>query len=258
MSIWLLVGSGWLIAAAGMALLWLVAGRRNAGVVDVAWSFATGLLGVWFAFNAGGWAPRQGLVGAFAGIWGLRLGIHLFRRVAGEAEDGRYQALREQWGDRASFNLLLFFQVQAIWAVMFSAPMLLAARVTHPAFGALDLTGLLIWLVAVAGESLADRQLALFRESPVTRGQVCQVGLWRYSRHPNYFFEWLHWWTYVAIGISAPWGWLTLAGPALMYLFITRVTGIPPTEARALRSRGDAYREYQRTTNAFVPGPPRR
>jgi len=258
MNIWLLLGSGWLLAAIGMALLWLLVGRRNAGVVDVAWSFATGLLGVWFAFSAGGWAPRQGLVGALAGIWGVRLGLYLVRRVASEAEDGRYQALREEWGDRASAKLFQFFQIQAFWAVMFAAPMLLAARNAHPAFTALDIAGVLIWLVAIGGESLADRQLAAFRSQPANRGQVCRTGLWRVSRHPNYFFEWIHWWAYVAIGIAAPWGWMTLAGPALMYYFLTRVTGIPPTEARALHSRGDAYRDYQRTTNAFFPGPPRR
>jgi len=116
---------------------------------------------------------------------------------------------------------------------------------------------LLIWIVAIGGESLADSQLAQFRSDPAGGGQVCRDGLWRYSRHPNYFFEWVHWWAYVAIGIAAPWGWLTIAGPVLMYSFITRLTGIPPTEARALVTRGDAYREYQRTTNAFFPGPPR-
>jgi len=257
MSIWLLLASGWGIAAVAMAVLWLAVGRRNAGVVDVAWSFATGLLGVWFALNAGGWGPRQGLVAALAGIWGVRLGAYLWRRVAREPEDGRYQAMKAEWGDRASQRLFYFFQVQAFWAVMFAVPMLLAARFAHPAFTAGDVVGLLFWLAAIGGESLADRQLAAFRSDPARRGQVCREGLWRYSRHPNYFFEWIHWWAYAAIGIAAPWGWLTLAGPVLMYYFITRVTGIPPTEARALVSRGDAYRNYQRTTNAFFPGPPR-
>jgi steroid 5-alpha reductase family enzyme len=256
-NIWQSLGSGWLIAAAAMALLWLAVGRRNGGVVDVAWSFATGLLGVWFAFNAAGWAPRQGLVAALAGIWGVRLGLYLLRRVASEAEDGRYQALKAEWGDRAATRLFYFFQAQAFWAVMFATPMLIAARAPHPAFTIGDLAGLLIWLLAIGGESLADRQLAAFRADPARRGQVCREGLWRYSRHPNYFFEWVHWWAYVAIGIAAPWGWLTLAGPVAMYYFITRVTGIPPTEARALVSRGDAYRDYQRTTSAFFPRQPR-
>jgi steroid 5-alpha reductase family enzyme len=257
MNTWQLLGSGWLVAAVAMALLWFAVGRRNAAVVDVAWSLATGLLGVWFAFNADGWAPRRGLVAALAGVWGVRLGLYLLRRVAREAEDGRYQALKAEWGDRASTRLFYFFQAQAFWAVMFAAPMLLAARSRHPAFTAADVAGLVLWLVAIGGESLADRQLAAFRANADNRGKVCRDGLWRYSRHPNYFFEWIHWWVYVAIGLAAPWGWLTLAGPVLMYYFITRITGIPPTEVRALVSRGDAYRDYQRTTNAFFPGPPR-
>jgi steroid 5-alpha reductase family enzyme len=111
--------------------------------------------------------------------------------------------------------------------------------------------------VAFAGESLADRQLSRFRQDPRNRGRVCRDGLWRYSRHPNYFFEWLHWWAYVALAAGSPLWWIAVAGVAMMLLFLTRVTGIPPTEAQALRSRGEAYREYQRTTSAFFPWPPR-
>jgi steroid 5-alpha reductase family enzyme len=113
-------------------------------------------------------------------------------------------------------------------------------------------------VLALGGEAIADAQLSRFRRDPANRGTVCRTGLWRYSRHPNYFFEWVHWWAYVLIGIAAPWGWLALFGPALMLLFLFKITGIPPTEARALESRGDAYREYQRTTSVFVPWPPRR
>ena len=256
MSVLATVGVGWVVMSAAMALLWLIVWRRNAGYVDVAWSLGTGVLAVAFALTAeGGYHPRRLLVAALACIWAIRLGGYLLRRVAGEPEDGRYQALRRDWGARAPLYLFVFFQVQAIWAVMFSAPMLIAARNPRPGIVAGDLIGVLIAVVAIVGESLADRQLARFRSDPASRGRVCQVGLWRYSRHPNYFFEWLHWFAYVAIGFAAPWGWLTLAGPVVMYVFITRVTGIPPTEARAIESRGDAYREYQRTTSAFVPWP---
>jgi steroid 5-alpha reductase family enzyme len=112
-------------------------------------------------------------------------------------------------------------------------------------------------LVAVAGEAIADRQLQRFRENPANRGQVCQTGLWRYSRHPNYFCEWLHWWAYVACSGLRPvtlWG---LLGPLAMWWFLNRVTGIPPTEAQSLKSRGEAYRRYQQTTSRFFPWPPR-
>jgi steroid 5-alpha reductase family enzyme len=114
--------------------------------------------------------------------------------------------------------------------------------------------GVAVWVVAVAGEWIADRQLARFRADPGSRGRVCRAGLWRYSRHPNYFFEWLHWWAYVPIGHAQP---LTFLGPAAMLLFLLRVTGIPYAERQALASRGEAYRAYQRATSAFLPWPPR-
>ena len=176
MNIWLLLASGWLIAAAAMALLWLAVGRRNGGVVDVAWSFATGLLGVWFAFNAGGWAPRQGLVAALAGVWGVRLGVYLFRRVAREPEDGRYQAMKAEWGDRAAARLFVLLPAAGVLGGDVRGADAARGPVAHPAFTTGDLAGLVIWLVAIGGESLADRQLAAFRANPADRGQVCRDG----------------------------------------------------------------------------------
>ncbi|MHC4861771.1 MAG: DUF1295 domain-containing protein [Planctomycetota bacterium] len=231
------IALAWGAMALIMAALWLFQrSKRNAGIVDVAWSFGTGLAAVWFAATAAGPGARRLLVAALAGIWGFRLGVYLYRRVSSEAEDGRYRALREKWGEKTQRNLFVFFQLQAFWAVLFAAPMLVAAENTAPAPGIGDLVGALVWLVAMAGEWTADRQLARFRSDPGNAGQVCREGLWRYSRHPNYFFEWVHWWAYVAIGVGGPFGWLTLAGPAVMLLFLTKITGIPPTESRALRS----------------------
>jgi steroid 5-alpha reductase family enzyme len=258
MSMITLVGTGWAVMAVVMAALWMIQLRRsNAGFVDVAWSFGTALLGVYFAWSTGGLVGRRVMVGLMAAAWGVRLGSHLIRRVLSEAEDGRYQALRASWGAKAHARFFAFFQVQAFWAVMFATPMLVAARSSRPVLGCLDALGVAIWLVALTGEAVADRQLAAFRIRPENRGKVCQTGFWRYSRHPNYFFEWLHWWAYVSIGLVAPLGWLTLLGPAVMLYFLFKVTGIPPTEARALATRGDAYRDYQRTTSVFVPWPPR-
>ena len=153
--------------------------------------------------------------------------------------------------------MFLFFQLQAAWAVLFALPMWVAAD--NPTMGLqwFDYAGVLVWLIAVTGESIADTQLARFRGNPDNKGKVCDGGLWRYSRHPNYFFEWIGWWSYVLIAIGGPYVWAALGGPIVMYVFITRVTGIPLTEKQAIRSRGDAYRRYQRTTNALFPGPPR-
>lgn len=252
------IAVGWLVMIAVMGGLWLVQrARLNAAIVDVAWAFGTGLLGVGFAALASGLTARRLLVGTLAALWSLRLAGYLLRRVRREPEDGRYQTLRRRWGDSAQRNLFLFFQVQAVWAVLFAVPMLAAAS-SPRRLGWLDAAGAALWLLALAGESLADAQLSRFRADPDNRGRVCAAGLWRYSRHPNYFFEWLHWWAYVLIAGGPPYAWVALPGPLLMLFFLFRVTGIPPTEAQALESRGDAYREYQRTTSVFVPWPPRR
>lgn len=248
---------GWAGVAALMSLFWLLQRRtEDAGIVDVVWSVGVGALAAWFCLRADGLPLRRMLVALLAGLWSMRLAAYLLRRVLRMPEDGRYQKLRVKWGANTQRNLFLFFQVQAVWSVLFAAPMLVAARNSEP-LGPLDLLGVALWLVSIVGESIADRQLAGFRNDPMTKGKVCRRGLWRYSRHPNYFFEWIHWWAYVALGWSAPYGFPTLAGPALMLLFLFKVTGIPPTEANALASRGNAYRDYQRTTSVFVPWPPK-
>jgi steroid 5-alpha reductase family enzyme len=146
----------------------------------------------------------------------------------------------------------LLYQTQAAVAVLFSLPILGAMRSGR--LDTLAAIGVVTWLIAVAGESLADRQLARFRANRANQGLVCRDGLWRYSRHPNYFFEWIHWWAYVLIGHGAL---LTWIGPIGMLVFLFRITGIPYTELQALKSRGERYRAYQRTTSVFVPWFPR-
>jgi steroid 5-alpha reductase family enzyme len=148
--------------------------------------------------------------------------------------------------------------MQALVDVILSLPYLVAMTKPAPGLGAWDLAGVLVWVVTVVGETVADHQLATFRADPANCGRTCRVGLWRASRHPNYFFEWLHWWSYVLLAVGSPWWALTLVGPALMLFFLLKVTGIPAAEAQALASRGEDYRDYQRTTSAFVPWFPKR
>jgi steroid 5-alpha reductase family enzyme len=247
----------WAAVASFMAALWAVQWRRgNAGIVDVAWSCATGITAVWLVFWVDGDAARRTLVGALAAAWSVRLGVHLWKRVASEAEDGRYRYLREHLGDRVQPAMFAFFQVQALWALMFALPMWAAASAPRGRLDWIDALGIAIWVGALTGEAIADRQLARFRADPANRGKVCGHGLWAWSRHPNYFFEWLHWFAWVLIAAGSTYWWVTAAGVVMIYLFLTRVTGIPFTEAQSLRSRGDAYRAYQRTTPAFFPRPP--
>ncbi len=119
----------------------------------------------------------------------------------------------------------------------------------HP----LEFAGAALWLIAISGEALADAQLAAFKRRASNKGRVCDAGLWRYSRHPNYFFEWLIWVAYFVFALGSPWGWVAIVGPASILYLLLRVTGIPMTEEQSIRSRGDAYRRYQQTTSAFIP-----
>ena len=253
---WRLLLAIWLVCAAMMTLGWAWAQRReNAGIVDVLWS--TGLAAsavVNGTLGAGAAVPRIA-VAVLGGIWGTRLALHLWQRVRGEPEDGRYRALRGRWGNNP-FRWFGLFQFQAFLIPLFSIPFA-AAAANSSASMLWCVIGIGIWLIGVGGESLADRQLARFRADPSRRGKTCGVGLWRYSRHPNYFFEWLHWFSYVALALGAPTVWYSLLGPLLMYVFVRWISGVPYTEAQALRTRGDEYREYQRSTSVLIPWWPR-
>jgi steroid 5-alpha reductase family enzyme len=261
MAAWSLVLIGWALVAVMMTALWLVQRTTSdAGIVDVGWTAGLGMLAVLYGVFASGAGPYRALVATVAGLWSLRLATYVYvDRIRGKPEDGRYQTLRARWGERAQWRFLVFFQVQGLLDTILSLPMLVVATQRAPSLGGWQYAGLAVWVVAVSGEWSADRQLARFRADPANKGKTCRVGLWRYSRHPNYFFEWLHWWVYVLMGVGAGWWWLaTLIGPAVIFFFLFRVTGIPATEKQALASRGEDYRDYQRTTSMFVPLPPRR
>jgi steroid 5-alpha reductase family enzyme len=250
--------SAWAVSAIIMLVLWAIQYKtENAGTVDVAWSFLTPLVGVWLIFADGiENGIRQYLIIAFALFWGFRLGAFLYQRVMNEVEDGRYRYLREYCGNYAQLVMFVFFQMQATWTILFALPFWAASRNDSTDLGLLDITGIVIWLIAMAGETISDKQLHRFRMNSANKGMVCNVGLWRYSRHPNYFFEWLQWWTFVLIGYGSDYWWLTWLGLVVVYVFITRITGVPYTEQQSIRSRGDAYREYQKTTSMFFPMPP--
>lgn len=236
-----------------LAMWWHQYRTTNANLVDVAWSGGVGVLALLYAFLAQGDTQRRFLIALLAGAWSLRLAWHIFRRVAGEQEDGRYQNLRAHWREQTQLKFFLFYLAQALAVVVFSIPLLVVAVSSEPLPGWAASLAVFIWLVAVGGETLADRQLAAWKREPRNRGRTCRAGLWRYSRHPNYFFEWLHWFAYVPLAWGSPWWWLTLLGPALMLFLLFRVTGIPHTERQAVASRGEDYRAYQRATSMFFP-----
>jgi steroid 5-alpha reductase family enzyme len=245
-----------------MTIAWAVQQRTgNSGWVDTIWTFAVGLVGAGSAlWPVGGAAPnaRQWLVAALVAIWSLRLGLHIAVRSAGIKDDPRYAAFASEWGADSPRRMFIFLQNQGFGSIPLAFAIFLAARFPDPALRVQDALGALILMAGIAGEALADAQLKRFRLDPANKGRVCDAGLWRWSRHPNYFFEWFGWLAYPVIAISPDyvWGWATLLAPAFMYWILVHVTGIPPLEAQMLRSRGARYRHYQSCTSAFFPLPP--
>ncbi|WP_233237012.1 DUF1295 domain-containing protein [Bordetella sp. LUAb4] len=239
-----------IVMVAAMTLGWLWQRRHvNAGIVDVIWSGGMGMAALLIAVTGAGAAGPRLALALLAAAWSLRLARHLWRRVRRD-EDGRYRALRERWhGHQGKFFGL--FMLQAVLVPLFSLPFVAVAA--NPHNGIHLGIGVLLWAAALAGETLADRQLDRHRAIPANSGRSCRAGLWRYSRHPNYFFEWCHWFAYVALAWGSPLAWMAWSGPLLMFVFLRWVSGIPFTEQQALRSRGDEYRAYQRVTPAFFP-----
>ncbi len=242
------------------AALYALARRLdNYGIVDVAWSYAFAGLAAFYALAGAGEPLRRALIGTLAAVWSLRLGTHLLVRVASHhpKEDTRYLQLRRDWAGNFAQKMFGFFQLQAASVVLLGVAFLVPVFNPAPRFHLLEIIGVCLWFVALYGETIADAQLAAFKRDPANRGRVCAVGLWRLSRHPNYFFEWLVWVAFFVFALASPWGWLALIGPASILYLLLRVTGIPLTEEQAVRSKGDAYRRYQQTTSAFVPWFPR-
>lgn len=229
---------------------------RNAGMIDPVWAVTLGGMAMFVAGLGTGPVLNRALVATGGGIWGLRLARHLWRRNHRQPEDRRYRQFRLQWGDAAPRNMFWLFQLQALISMVLSVAFFVPAYSPDAPSRSAAVAAVSIWLVAVAGEAAADRQLKRFLAAPGRRDGVCRVGWWRYSRHPNYFFECLHWCAYAALAIGMPWGWLTLMPPFLMAWLLLRVSGLPLLEAHLVRTR-PGYREYMLTTSALVPWPPR-
>lgn len=257
MSAWGFAALVWAMSATAMVAVWAFSIRvRNIGYVDVAWAGLMALAALLAGLLADG-ATLPRILTALAGsIWGARLCVHLLDRVMREEEDGRYRALRQRW-DGSPAKFFIFFQMQALVVALFALPFFAAASSPGSVVSAWTIAAILVWLGSVAGEALADAQLSEHRSNPAKAGKTCRSGFWAWSRHPNYFFEWLHWFSYVLLAVHSPYWWLTWLGPVVMLIFLYRVSGIPWTEQNALRSRGEDYARYQREVSAFFPWPPR-
>ncbi len=255
-----------------MTIAWFICVKiKNFGFVDFIWSasFAIVTLGYWLLTavfekplnpEVGPFQLRRILFLFMVCGWSLRLATHLFKRLKSHhpIEDIRYVELRKKWaGPSLNSKFFVFFQFQAITVVLLTAPFYFILKNSASTISLLEVSGFTLWLVALVGESKADSQLKAFKANPKNKGQVCDQGLWKYSRHPNYFFEWFIWIGYFVFSLSSPMGWVSIYCPILMYFFLTKVTGIPITEELSLRSKGEIYRQYQLRTSAFFLWPPK-
>ena len=255
------LGEAWAVCAAIQLALWLVARRtRNAGIVDVGWALSftavIGVLGLSPLAAKSAWLPISIVVIA----WSTRLGCYLvWRGAATGPEEGRYVELRRRWALHANRRFLVFFQAQGAMTALLSTAFVVPFVAEPWDGGVLRVFAVVVAAGGVIGEASADRQLAQFKRDPANKGKVCDLGLWQYSRHPNYFFEWCVWIGYAlyTLAFMFPYNLIGLVGQAIILGSIFGVTGIPPTEEQAVRSRGDAYRDYQSRVSRFVPLPPR-
>jgi steroid 5-alpha reductase family enzyme len=257
-SVWGLLLVGAIVASVAMVALWALAVRiKDASHVDVAWAMLIATCAILYALLADGDTAHRLLAAVLASVWGYRLGLYLlFNRVLGKEEDGRYQTLRAKWGENANRNFFWFFQFQAAFVVFFTIPYALIV-LDDGGLGLLEWLGAAVWAVGNVGVVVSDWQLAQWRGNPENKGKTARGGLWSWSRHPNYFFEFVTWIGVAVVATAAPWGWIAWVVPAVLLFLLFRLTGIPATEAQALKSRAD-YAEYQRTTSVFVPLPPKR
>ena len=240
-----------------MSIAWFLERKTNrSGYIDAVWAINVGLLSLIAIFYVGA-TFRSTILALIISFWSFRLSSYLWKRGSVK-DDPRYEALKTQWGKNASLQLFIFLQIQAFCAIILSCSLLLSAQKHTIDF--LDILAAIIIIIALMGEALADKQLNDFRNMGIRNG-VCNNGLWKYSRHPNYFFEFLFW---CGIALSAinlnegsPISILAFAAPIMMYLLLRYASGIPPLEAYMLQTRGEVFAEYQQTTSPFFPLPPK-
>lgn len=244
-----------------MILIWIWAWRiRNAGVVDIFWAFNFTVIAAVIYLMATGYDARKEVVCLLAGLWSIRLGIYLLIRVGShlKEEEGRYKQLRQEWGPNPDRTFFFFFQAQALSNIFLATPFFIIAMNPEPKLSLIEMIGAGMWLIAIIGEGLSDWQLKQFKKNPANKGKVCDKGLWSWSRHPNYFFQFMIWVSVFLFALGSPWGWLAIVCPVTIFYLIWKVTGIPMTEEQSVRSKGDAYRDYQKRVSVFVPLPPKK
>lgn len=232
---------------------------KNAGVIDIGWALGLAVLVAIYTFKLDGYFLRQMILFCMVSLWAIRLSALLIRRIIrSKKEDRRYQLLRTDWAPNINFKFFFLFEAEAVLDLILSIPFLIICFNSSPSLSLIEITGIVIWICAFAGEIIADEQLHGFIKKPENKGQVCQDGFWNYTRHPNYFFEWCMWIGYFIFALGSSYGWLAIIAPIIMFYLLTKVTGVPFAEAMSLKSKGDLFKEYQKTTSIFIPMPKKR
>jgi steroid 5-alpha reductase family enzyme len=255
-SLWALALYSLMACCVIMFFVWLWSYKiKNAGVVDIFWSYNFPVIAIILLLMAPGFETRKILLCSMVITAGVRLGTHLAVRVLKHLhdEEPRYAQIRKECGANAEVKMAGFFQMQAASNVLLAIPFFIVAMNTSTALSIFEYAGAALWLISVIGEATADQQLANFKKNPANKGKVCDTGLWGYSRHPNYFFEWLMWVSYFVFALGSPYGYLAIISPVIILYLLTKVTGIPATEQQSLRSKGEAFKEYQQKVSVFVP-----
>ena len=251
-----LMGAAFLGIFVVMTLIWIFAAwKNNAGAVDIGWALCFLWIGTSFLFLGEGAITKRISLSILLIVWSGRLAWHLWTRFAWDSEDPRYtkllQRLSSKEAENRPFLLYLLFLFQGVLIFVLSLPFYIVFGYAEPSWSFVEVVGLLVIVGAIFGEAAADGQLEQCKQQ--NRDKVCRHGLWYYSRHPNYFFEWVIWIGFFLFSLGTSFGYLAVLSPILIFVLLTKVSGIPPAEEQALQSRGDAYREYQRTTSIFFP-----
>jgi steroid 5-alpha reductase family enzyme len=259
MSLFELIGLSAAVVAGCMVALWLLSlALRNAGIVDVFWGLGFVVLAFVFLAAGEGYMGRKVLITALVAVWGLRLSLHILRRNWGEGEDYRYQEFRRRAGAKWWwFSLFQVFLLQGLLMWLIAMPVLAAQHYGSPdELTAVDLAGALVWSAGFFFESVGDLQLVRFKADPANKGKVMRGGLWRYTRHPNYFGDATVWWGLFIVAAATGDGLWTAFAPAVMTVLLLRVSGVALLERRQQRTKPE-YRQYVESTSAFVPWFPR-
>ncbi len=225
---------------------------KNNSIVDMGWGAGFVIVALATLFLGGYYTERSLLVTLLVAIWGLRLTYHIVRRNFGKPEDFRYAKWRKEWGrwlvPRA---FLQVFMLQGVMMLAISYSVILINSYEGSSLNLLDITGLLVWITGFFFESVGDKQLARFLKDPANKGKVIQSGLWKYTRHPNYFGEATMWWGIFILALSVPLGWTGIISPLTITILLLFVSGVPMLEKQMMQN--PEYREYAKRTSKFFP-----